>query len=269
MGTESSLEFSTNLGAFRVPSRLKKDTMVRSIAAGKLHDWRVAEAVIRYHEPFTDVLDVGANLGQMSVCIGRGLHRKQSRDESVAQSAVIAIEAQQELADYASQNFILNGTIGRVIQTVLWSENDALVPFPVSDLVKYESAGSYGVDFSSDGSPQLRTQTLDSLDLPTRVSVAKFDIQGSELEAFRGAKGLFENHRPAVIFEFEESFAIELGYVFHDYIDFLTSMNYRIVEFIGSNDFLAVPEDFVASHRDWDSHRRRTEESQFMELISV
>lgn len=174
------------------------------------------------------------------------------------------------MADYARQNFAINATNGEVIEAVLWSEPDHLVPFPESDLVKYESAGSYGVEPNLTSEKRLlRTQTLDLLKFQNRISVAKFDIQGSELEAWRGARSFIESHQPTLIFEFEELLAIQFGHVFHDYVDFLISIQYRVVEFIGSNDFLAVPEAYLAKVANWNLHRRRKDEQLFMKMISV
>jgi hypothetical protein len=69
--SESSYNITlhTRLGKFIVPRRLLGDSIVVEMAAGNLLDWRIAEAMVRYWVHGTDILDVGGNLGQMSVCV--------------------------------------------------------------------------------------------------------------------------------------------------------------------------------------------------------
>lgn len=80
---------------------------------------------------------------------------------------------------------------------------------------------------------ELKTTTLDALNLG-RVHLLKLDIEGAELLAFRGARRLIEDYRPASIFECGSEYAEGLDR--RALFEFLTrKMGYNVFTF---SDFL-------------------------------
>lgn len=257
----------TPLGSYVVPESWDSDTIVKDIKSGVLHGWRVAEAIVRWWDPGTAILDVGCNLGQMSVCVARGTQRLA---EATDLTRIHGIEAREALADLARQNMNLNAIDGSVVWAAAWDEPDVRLPLTDISFSDFDSVGSLGVDrvnaSTSDSAPSV---VIDSCEFDQRVSVLKLDIQGSEYRALVGAREFIMRHAPVIIFEFEEMFAPQFDVDFSDYVDLLASFNYRIREVCGSNNYVAISDSRFAeiySH-EFSTRRRRMNRDAFFELV--
>ena len=259
----------TPLGAYALPDEWKSDDIVQDIQRGVLHGWRVAEAMVRWWEPETAILDVGCNLGQMSVCVARATQRIARTSEL---TRAYAIEARPILANLARQNFELNGIDGSVTLGAAWDEPDISLPLSDIDFENFGSVGSLGIarpnSLTLESAPSI---VLDECKFSRRISVVKLDIQGSEYRALLGSRQTIREHLPVIIFEFEEMFAPQFGIDFSAYIDLLASMNYRIREVCGSNNYVAISNArFETHYKEHFSHRRRrTNREAFFNLVSL
>lgn len=261
----------TALGKFFVPADLLRDgdTLVDDICKERLDDWRVAEAIMRYWRPDTGILDVGMNLGHLAVCVAKALR---SLHMALSESGVrlYGVEARAILADAARKNLALNDVSGTVVAAAAWSTSGVSVPLRDVDLSVYASAGSFGLMPGETKSVQdVPTVAIDDMNFELPVSVIKLDIQGAELDALRGAEGFLESHRPTVIFEFEEMFAPNFAYTFHDLLEVLRSHRYQVREVVGSNNYVAVAMEVFESlyAASFPQHRRRRPEREFFRLV--
>ena len=251
---------TTSVGTYATPVALSDDALVRDIAAGIIHDWRVVEAIVRYWQPGTSVLDVGTNLAQVAVCCSIASAHIYGGEGA----EIIGLEARASFAEYAQGNLEANHIDGTVHFAAAWDVSGTRLGMPRVDLSKFASGGSFGVVMGDEVPEEFVTSVaLDDLDMNSRVSVIKLDVQGAELRALQGSTGILREHAPTVIFEFEEMFAPDFGTTFGDYVDFLSEMDYGIREVVGSNNFLALPNhyyrDLAAS--DFSVKRKRLPES--------
>lgn len=252
----------TLVGTYATPVELSDDALVRDIAAGVIHDWRVVEAIVRYWQPGTSVLDVGTNLAQVAVCCSLASAHMQGG----AGAEIIGLEARASFAEYAQENLDANRIAGTVHLAAAWDVSGTPLGMPRVDLSKFASGGSFGIVMGDEAPEEYVTSVaLDDLDMKSRVSVIKLDVQGAELRALQGATKILREHAPTVIFEFEEMFAPDFGTTFGDYVDFLLEMDYGIREVVGSNNFLALPNHYYRdlAVSDFNVKRRRLPESVF------
>lgn len=255
----------TTLGTYVYPDEWIDDPIVVAIRKGDLHDWRVAEAMVRWWEPGTAILDVGCNLGQMSVCVGRATETLHG-----TAAIILSIEARARVAKLAERNLESNGSQGNVIHGAAWSNSGLDLPLSDIDFSQFASVGSLGVvEKAPTANEHSRSIVLSDLDQHGRVSVIKLDIQGSEYEALKGCHRLVERDSPVIIFEFEEMLAPRFGTTFADYIDLLDQYGYKIREVVGSNNYLAIPEARFRTEylESFAVRRRRVPESEFMEMV--
>lgn len=253
---------TTSVGTYATPVALSDDALVRDIAAGVIHDWRVVEAIVRYWQPGTSVLDVGTNLAQVAVCCSIATAHLVGGEGA----EIIGLEARASFAEYAQENLEANHIGGTVHLAAAWDVSGTRLGMPRVDLSKFASGGSFGIVMGDEVPEEYVTSVaLDDLAISARVSVIKLDVQGAELRALQGARGILREHAPTVIFEFEEMFAPDFGTTFGDYVDFLSEMDYGIREVVGSSNFLALPNDYYRdlAVSDFNIKRRRLPESVF------
>ena len=183
-----------------------------------------------------------------------------------AGAEIVGIEARASFAEFAQQNLDANRVAGRVHFAAAWDVSGAPLGMPRVDLGKFASGGSFGIVMGNEVPEEHVTSVaLDDLSIDSRISVVKLDVQGAELRALQGARGILRDHAPTVIFEFEEMFAPDFGTTFGDYVDFLGEMDYGIREVVGSNNYLALPDRSYRglAARDFNVKRKRLPESVF------
>jgi hypothetical protein len=125
----SQIRVEGRFGSFFVPSGAQGDSIVDAITRGDLFDWQIAEAMVRYFEPGSCFLDVGANFGQMSVAVA---HALQQSPENLREGLGILIEAEPFVASIARANVVENG-LQRALQVVegaAWDKPGINLPSP-------------------------------------------------------------------------------------------------------------------------------------------
>ena len=68
-----------------------------------------------------------------------------------------------------------------------------------------------------------------------RIALLKCDIEGADLFAMRGARGLLEKHRPLVVIEIDSWYLQGFGLSVKDITDFFAGLGYRSYRYDGSS----------------------------------
>ena len=161
------------------------------------------------------LIDIGANKGVFSIYMSRAAGPR---------GKLLAFEAQPELGDHlrgVKQGFALDN------MTIV---NKGLSSMPGTLTMRRSKAGAGTASFHSKAAPG-----LDEIEIPVitlddyisehqvgPVSFIKCDVEGHELEVFRGAQKLLERDMPTLLFECHDSEA-ERGELF----SFLTGLGYE------------------------------------------
>ncbi len=161
------------------------------------------------------LIDIGANKGVFSIYMSRAAGPR---------GKLLAFEAQPELGDHlrnVKESFALDN------MTIV---NKGLSSRPGILTLRRSEAGSGAASFHNKAAA-----SLDAIEVPVitlddyirerrvgRVSFIKCDVEGHELEVFRGARMLLERDMPTLLFECHDSEA-ERGELF----SFLTRLGYE------------------------------------------
>ena len=89
---------------------------------------------------------------------------------------------------------------------------------------------------------EVKTTTIDSLNIQDRVSFIKVDCQGYDLKVMRGAKETIEKHRPVVVFEWEDDMSSDFNDTIEDVLAFYSELNYKVNK-IEKDDWIAIPNE--------------------------
>ena len=157
------------------------------------------------------LFDIGANSGVMSMEAAQAVNGDLS---------VIAFEPQPELATACAVSAHLNGFERvRVLRCLLGQEGGEAALF-----VPQYSVHASVVSRSSDSRKiPCRVYALDELVQSGAIpapDVIKIDVEGAELDVFRGARGVLKKHKPTILFESDKN-SNRFGYVRRDLCDFL------------------------------------------------
>jgi FkbM family methyltransferase len=224
--------YETTNGKYYLPKNCKGDIVANAIKTGRLFDEVIIEVAKSYIKPNTAILDVGANYGQMAIEFSRIANN----------TTVYAFEAQKLVFDVLEKNIESNNAnnVKLYYNAIFDKENIDLI-FPVPDLVRFPSYGSYGLDLNATNGIKVKSLTIDSLNIDTPISFMKIDIQGSDLAAMRGAIKTIEKNKMPIIFEYEEQFQRDFNTSFQDYVDFVNTIGYKFLKTVQDINYLIVP----------------------------
>jgi FkbM family methyltransferase len=226
---------ATPTGSYWLPSGITTDVVVNAIREGLVYDEEIVEAAKWFVEPGTTVLDLGACFGQMTVLFARMVGE---------QGHVVAFEASPDLCGLLRRNVAENGVAARVDvrEAAVWSAGGEVLSYPFPDWSVFGSYGSFGVDPGARAAGwQVGTVAIDDLELPSRVSFMKVDVQGSDLAALQGAERTIRRERMPIVFEYEELLRDRFGADLGDYLSFVERIGYRVEQVIGGCNYLIVP----------------------------
>jgi FkbM family methyltransferase len=192
----------------------------------------VAEAR-RHIRPGTAVLDVGANFGQMAVLFARLVGE---------QGTVHAFEADPFVCELLRRNVAENACRNVIVhEGAVWNQANRTLIFPEPDFQRFGSYGSYGIDPRAQEGRNVRSLTIDSLEIEQSVSFMKVDVQGSDLFALQGAEDTIRRNQMPVLFEFETQFQAEFGTSFNDYTAFIAHIGYEVTGVVLGINYLISP----------------------------
>lgn len=224
--------YQTINGNYYLPKNCKGDIVANAIKTGKLFDEAILDVAKSFVKPGSIILDIGANYGQMTIALSK----------LASDTEVWAFEAQKMVYEILEKNINANKvTNAKAFYNAVYNVNDMEFKFPVPDLVKFPTYGSYGLDLNAKEGITVNSLTIDSLEFNRPISFAKIDIQGSDLAAMQGAVNTIAKHKMPIIFEYEEQFQTEFNTSFQDYVDFVNSIDYKFLKTVQEINFLVVP----------------------------
>lgn len=212
-------------GDLQIDLRLS-DHMQRRIFWMGYYSREVVALLDKLVQPGMVVLDVGANIGEISLVCAKRVGRAGS---------VISFEPMEEIADALQQNIDRN-RLEQVTVVRAGLSDKAATGVPI-----YASCGQgargdehsglgslYGV--SKDAPAQfIEVTTLDAYLAQSpvaKVDLIKVDIEGAELPFLRGAEQTLRRYRPRLIVEVQDKSAAAAGYAASDILDYLSGLGY-------------------------------------------
>lgn len=225
--------YETPIGNYYLPNNAPNDIVINSMKMGKYFEEYILDVAERYIVPNTAVLDVGANLGQMSIQFSKltGLGGE-----------IYSFEADDYIFDFFLKSIEANKCTNiKPIFGAVYNEFNKILHFPKQDFLKFGAYGSYGLNPQSSIGREVKTITIDSLEIKRPISFMKVDVQGSDLFAMQGAEQTIRRNKMPIIFEFEQQFQKDFNTSFQDYVDFVEHISYKFEEVIGDINYLILP----------------------------
>ncbi len=224
--------YETATGRWWLPDSVKTDIVIQAMRAGEIFEPEVVEAVAKYSRPGSTILDVGSNFGQMAILFSRMVG---------PEGWVHAFEADPFVLELLRRNIAENGADHVIVHPgAVWHEPGHSLIYPEPDFSRFGSFGSFGIDPRATEGRRVESLTIDSLDIQGDVSVIKIDVQGSDLNAIRGAVQTIQKHKPAIVFEYEVLLQDQFGTNFSDYERMIADIGYRIDHHF-SNNYVILP----------------------------
>ena len=227
--------YKTPLGLYYLPTDAKDDIIVQAMKQGNIFEPEIVEVAKSYIGKDTTVLDIGSNLGQMSLLfsdfVGEG-------------GTVYSFEADDFIFGLLKKNIEVNNRRNIIaIDQAVYNKCGSTMFYPVQDFKRFSSYGSYGLSPQANEGRTVETVTIDSLNIMTTISFIKVDVQGSDLFALKGAVETINRFRMPIIFEYEVQFQDEFNTSWQDYIDFIDQINYKLDRVVNGINYLIVPPD--------------------------
>jgi FkbM family methyltransferase len=234
--TEDLTLHETATGNYYLPTHAYEDVVANAIIANEVFEKEVVELAYKYIKEDTAVLDVGSNFGQMSVLFSQKTGNK---------GKVYAFDADDFIYKILVKNIAANNKTDKIIPTfgaIHNVENETLY-FPVQNFERFGAYGSYGIDYNSTKGREVKSITIDSLNIQEPVSFMKIDIQGGDLQAMQGAIKTIQKNQMPILFEYEYHFEDEYNLNFQEYVDFVKEIGYVFKKVINGHNYLIVPKD--------------------------
>jgi FkbM family methyltransferase len=185
----------------------------------------------RFLGPGDTVVDIGANIGEFTIAAAR----------RVSGGRVVAFEPVPFIYDRLSTNVAMNQLRNvSLVNRGVYRESCTRRIF-ISDGLDSEHTINQGMSNlfappqgSSGLSEEVELASLDdwwSENQPGRVDFMKLDIEGAELAALKGARGILDSYHPRLIVELDRENCEAAGVRPEDVVDYLGSFGYRIYAF--------------------------------------
>jgi FkbM family methyltransferase len=225
--------YDTPIGKYFLPTNAPRDIIIQAMKQGQYFEPEVIEIAKKYIKKDSVVLDIGSNLGQMSILFS---------DLVGKEGQVYAFDADDYIFEILNKNVQANQCDNIITQfgAVYHTPNLTLL-FPKQDFKRFEAYGSYGIDLHAHQGREVKSITIDELNIQKSISFMKVDVQGSDLFAMQGAINTIEKHKMPILFEFEQQFQKEFNTSFQDYVDFVQAIDYKFTEIIMGINYLIVP----------------------------
>ncbi|MFM7852621.1 MAG: FkbM family methyltransferase [Flammeovirgaceae bacterium] len=225
---------NTKTGNYYLPTDAVNDIVANTIINNQIFEKEVVDLAAKYIKPNTAVLDIGSNFGQMSILFSNLVGDK---------GKVYAFDADNWIFEILKKNIEANNKKNNIIPHfgAVHNVDDEILYFPVQDFEKFEAYGSYGIDYNATKGREVKSFTIDSLNIQEEISFMKIDIQGGDLQAMQGAIKTIEKNKMPILFEYEYHFEEDYNLSFQDYVDFVQSINYKFHKNINGHNYLVIP----------------------------
>jgi FkbM family methyltransferase len=224
----------TTTGKYYLPTDAHQDIVANAIINNRIFEEEIVECAKKYIRPGSIVLDVGANYGQMTVLFSKIVNDN---------GKIYSFEANNFVFEVLKKNILVNNcsNVEPVFGAVHNVENEILI-FPEQNFERFGAYGSYGIDYNkSKSGKEVRSLTIDSLNLSSNVSFMNVDIQGGDLFAMKGAIQTIKRNKMPILFEFEYLFQDDIHLDFQEYVDFVADIGYRFARVINGQNYLILP----------------------------
>lgn len=226
--------YHTKTGNYHLPADAHNDCIANTIIANDIFEKEIVDWASKYIKPNTVVLDIGANFGQMSMLFS---------DMVGETGKVHSFEADSWVYEILNKNIKANNKTGKIIPhfgAVYNVDNKTLI-FPEQNFEEFGTYGSYGIDFKAKEGREVKTITIDSLNIEEPISFVKIDTQGRDLQVMQGLVRTIKKNKMPILFEYEYLFEDRFDMCFQDYVDFVQSINYKFHKVINGENFLIIP----------------------------
>jgi FkbM family methyltransferase len=224
--------YETATGNYYLPTDAWGDMIAKNIKSDKVFDAPIVEIAKKYIKPGTIALDVGANFGQMSVLMSTFVG---------SDGMVYAFEADDFIYHILEKNAKANADNIKTVFGAVHHTGGETLYFPVQDFERFNTYGSYGIDYIHGNGRPVPTIAIDDIDFAMPISFMKVDVQGGDLLALKGAAKTISKHKMPIIFEYEYLFEDELNLSFQEYVDFVLGLGYYFAKVINGQNFLVLP----------------------------
>jgi FkbM family methyltransferase len=174
-------------------------------------------------KPGDNSLDIGGNIGlqsiRMSQCVGDT-------------GKVYAFEPLQYLQEKFRKNMALNK-----------ADNVTLIPFALSDVENETefninknawNQGTFSLNNSQGTDKQtilIKTaDTLPQIKALSSLALIKIDVEGHEYQVLRGLAATLKQHKPRIIFEYDDNYWVKTGQRVSDCFQFLQLLGYTLYQ---------------------------------------
>lgn len=224
----------TVTGNYYLPTDAHNDGVANTIKSNLVFEKDVIDLASKYIKPGNTVLDLGANFGQMSILFSEMVGKN---------GKVHSFDADDWVFEIFKKNIEANDKTDIIIPHFGAVHNVAgeTLIFPDQDFEEFGSYGSYGIDYNAKQGREVKTITIDSMGFEEPIHFMKVDIQGGDLQALQGAVKTIEKNRMPILFEYEYNFEDKFNMCFQDYVDFVSSINYKFHKVINGHNFLIIP----------------------------
>ena len=232
--TKNLTLYKTETGNYYLPTDAYDDIVANTIKSNQVFEKEVVDLASKYIQKGNTVLDVGANFGQMSILFAGMVGEK---------GIVHSFDADDWVYEIFTKNISANNKTGIIIPHFGAVHNvvgETLI-FPEQNFEEYGAYGAYGIDYNAISGREVKTITIDSLNIAESISFMKIDIQGGDLQAMQGAIKTIAKNKMPILFEYEYHFEEKYNLCFQDYVDFVQSINYKFHKVINGHNFLIIP----------------------------
>jgi FkbM family methyltransferase len=243
-GSRLLVEAFNNRGHYVETASLAKDDRVV----------RLFRALLREGDA---VLDVGANIGRMSVLASRLVG---------SGGSVFSFEPSPKVVSSLYRNLQINGCENVIAHNSAVSDVDGPVTFhmPLGTNSGWGSLRELGVGASL--RVEVMCRRLDSMlgALPP-IALLKIDVEGADLKVVRGAQQLVQRDQPIIVLEFSPSWIRQLGDDPDSLVGFLDRLGYHLYEVSDTHlcpvnatpnaqiDLLCLPAPLTLAKTSWEA----------------
>lgn len=208
---------------------------------------KTIDIILRIVQSDFVTLDIGANIGLHSLVMASCFEKDSS-------CRVYAFEPSKKTFDALGENIKLNGFEDRIVAlNAALSDKPGRLMLATPD--EYTKLGKNSDPYKSlQKSPsangtgeEVEVITLDNWAKSNnveKIDFIKIDIEGAELECFKGALEVFRKRRPIMVMECYEPFCSRFGYSVSDVVLFMNEVGYKMFQYEESQ-WIAIPKEKI------------------------
>jgi FkbM family methyltransferase len=232
--TDDLTLYKTATGNYYLPTHAYEDVVANAIKNDQVFEKDIVDTAFKYIKEGTAILDVGSNFGQMSILFSQKVGEK---------GKVYSFDADDFVYKILLKNIEANNKVTQIIPTfgAIHNKENEILHFPEQDFERFASYGSFGINYNSKKGREVKSVTIDSLNIKEPISFMKIDIQGGDLLAMQGAVKTIEKNKMPILFEYEYQLEDDFNLNFQEYVDFVREIGYVFKKVINGHNFLIVP----------------------------